>query len=120
MNKILVTALWIATVLTSCKKEDQDFQDLSGKYAEQSPSQGRSFLEFTGDGKVTRTERGSTVADVFTYTLTDSSITLVPTWTTKYKTNPIYFRRLSNRAFEIEYMYLITSPKQPAMLFERE
>lgn len=105
MNRILTAGLLSAFALISCSKdEDENLQGLSGTYTETSPIEGRSRLYFTGENKVTKTERGSTAGDEFTYEISGNTIKLTPTWDNS-GTTEFEFELINSSKFKIENLY---------------
>ena len=106
MKRILFAALF---GLLSCHSESES--PLDGTYTEIEPIAGRSQLNFVYGIKVIKTEKGSSLQDVFLYRIQNDTIILIPTWDATGPTKHT-IQIIDNSTFVIENLYA-SIPEEP-------
>lgn len=103
MKRLLLTILFISS-LAACKK-DNSSPSLNGLYTETSPVSGRSQLNFISGSLVVKSEAGSSYADTFKYSITQTKIILTPTWTTQDPPQEFDFEKIDDNTIKIQNLY---------------
>ena len=120
MNKIALIGLIFIIGLISCNKENDNLLNLTGTYTEISPVIERTQIEFLTENKVIINKSPQTgTGDEFTFTVTDNSIKLMPTWDNSSSVE-LEFEIISDSKFKIENLYP-SIPENPKtyMIFEK-
>ena len=112
MKKIIVVGAVICT-LFSCEKDDNGTDNLNGVYIENIPVLGRLQLKFSPGNLVTKSENGSSLDDVFKYSISNGKISLKPTWTNEYTDQKFEFEIIDKNTIKIQNVYpsIPESPK---------
>lgn len=101
--KQLFFGILLCSLFIACKKDSSS--PIYGLYIENSPVNGRSQLNFIHRNLVIKTETGSSFADTFKYSITQTKIVLTPNWASQDPPQEFDFEKIDDNTIKIQNLY---------------